>query len=258
MHQRVAESKESDQRRARTRQDTITNTTPQVAGSDAGGGISQRQQAVLRMQQTHGNAAVRRMLSQHEASSPKNLANNLRSRVEEDENGNIISDRQRPVQRDDTTDGGATALSGGSGAPATATTPITFPSITEIRADANVERERAADWAAGQSDYKERFGWVMWDSSSHAFSVTGKTTGDEDGVGPSSTPSDSGTLYRVGEYHQHPPLRPGRDGSRFPVGPSQADTDGANAANGPGVVRDFTTRARTTVTDYNYGPTRRR
>jgi hypothetical protein len=142
------------------------------------------------------------------------------------------------------------ACGGGGGTP-------TFPSISDITSDATVEAERAADWTAGESDYKERSGWVMWDSSSGTYSVVNKRTGTEDGVNPGATPADSGTNYHVGHYHQHPQLRPGRDKARFPVGPSTADTNFANGRNSPGVVRDYTTRARTTVTNYTYGPNRR-
>jgi len=243
------ESKETDRHNSLSLQNLPSNAEFQPINNAPNANLSKRQQSVLQMQQTHGNSAVRRMIAQ--TADP---AINTRHRAEEDENGQVISDRMRPVQRDG--DAGAPAPSGDAGAiPAQATTP--FPTIAQIRADATVERERAADWTAGQSDYRERFGWVMWDRSSSVFSVTGKATGTEDGVTPSAMPADSGTVFRVGEYHQHPPLRPGRDGSRFPVGPSQDDTDGANAAGAPGVVRDFTDRARTTVTDYNYGPNRR-
>jgi hypothetical protein len=142
------------------------------------------------------------------------------------------------------------ACSGGGGTP-------TFPSISDITSDATVEAERAADWTAGESDYKERSGWVMWDSSSGTYSVVNKRTGTEDGVSPGTTPADSGTNYHVGHYHQHPQLRPGRNKALFPVGPSAADRSFGNARNSPGVVRDYTTRARTTVTNYTYGPNRR-
>jgi hypothetical protein len=105
--------------------------------------------------------------------------------------------------------------------------------------------------------HRERFGWIMWDRSNGTSSVTGKTTGTPDGVDPGPRPSDRGTVFHVGEYHQHPPLPPDRDKTRFPVGPSLEDEQGARDANNPGVVRDFTDRNRTTVTEYNYGQDRR-
>src|SRR5260221_6765757 len=220
MRQRTASSEPSEgQHSTETR--TVTNAnTLQYNANEPSYSRSPRQQAVLRMQQTIGNAAVCRLLGKGTA------ATQTRSRAEEDEGGNIISDRQRPIQRDPQ-DGGTTDAGSGSSAQtatadagtAAATTP-TFPNIGQITADATVERERTADWTAGTSDFKERFAWVMWDSAANTFSVTGKTTGDADGVSPSARPSDHGTVYHVGEYHQHPPLPPGRDKTRFPVGAS--------------------------------------
>jgi hypothetical protein len=52
-------------------------------------------------------------------------------------------------------------------------------------------------------------------------------------------------------------LDPRRDKTRFPVGPSAADTAFANARNSPGIVRDYTTTARTVETEYTYGPNQR-
>jgi hypothetical protein len=249
----------------------LTSYTPASFDLQSQRPVSDRQHSVIHAQQTRGNQAVRRMLAESDAGIDKNArrppvtivdtptASGGLSRVVVDESG-AETDLMRPTstgsmavaQRDDTT----TPATGGTGA-TPAQTAVTFPTIGQITADATVEAERAADWTAGETDFKERAGWVMWNRTSSAFSVTGKVTGTEDGVNPGATPADSGDLFMVGHYHQHPQLSPGRDKSRFPVGPSGADTRFANARNSPGVVRDFTDTARTTVTNYTYGPNRR-
>jgi hypothetical protein len=145
---------------------------------------------------------------------------------------------------------------GGTGGAAAPTVPA-FPTMTVQAADGNVEAARAADWAAGMGDFLERAGWVMWDSTANTFSVVNRVTGNDDGVNPGATPPDSGASFCVGHYHQHPPLRPGRDSSKFPVGPSGADRGFATSRNNPGIVRDFTDTTRTVVTDYQYGPSKR-
>ncbi len=174
------------------------------------------------------------------------------SREVADEEGNIVGDLMR-LSRDD-----ETLSNGGGGAGGSTTTTVSaFPSIAQIAGDSVVEAARASDWSAGTSDYKERAGWVLWDSKANTFSVTGRVTGTEDGVNPGPTPGDSAPVFCVGHYHQHPPLNPSRDKTKFPVGPSGADKSFANSRNNPGIVRDFTDVNRTTVTDYTYGPTRR-
>lgn len=241
---------------------------------------TKRQNGILQAQQTHGNQAVQRMLASETltdpnarrpplilnaaTSAPASTSDSGLSRVVVDEEtGEETSDLMRPtssstvansVQRDPPTgpDAGAGPVPA---APAPAV--VTFPTIGTITADATVEAERAADWTAGVSDFKERAGWVMWNRTANTFSVVGKVTGTEDGVNPGATPADSGDNFMVGHYHQHPPLRPGRNSANFPVGPSGADTNFANNRNSPGVVRDFTDRTRATVTNYTYGPNRR-
>lgn len=149
---------------------------------------------------------------------------------------------------------------GGGGESATPTAaPPTFPTSFEMRLDGTVELERAADWAAGEGDYAERFGWITWNSTTHAYSVVGKAIGDWEHVHLTPKPADNAPTYTVGEYHQHPPLPPAQAPrtARFPIGPSTVDETGATARNSPGLVRDFTDTTRTSVCDYTYGPERR-
>jgi len=129
-----------------------------------------------------------------------------------------------------------------------------YPNMDAISADATVEKARAEDWTAGEKDHKERSGWVMWDEKGGKFQVVGRKTGTWEGVNPGSTPGDSASEYCVGHYHQHPSLPEGKDGNKFPVSPSGADIAFANGRNNPGIVRDFKTKARTSVTNYKYGP----
>jgi hypothetical protein len=46
-------------------------------------------------------------------------------------------------------------------------------------------------------------------------------------------------------------------GEMYPVAPSQADKDFAEAHENPGIVQDFTNTKRTKTKDYTYGPKRR-
>jgi hypothetical protein len=155
--------------------------------------------------------------------------------------------------------GGGGAGAGGAGGGGAVAAPPTFPSSAEFRQDATVEAARAADWAAGEGDYAERFGWITWNATTHAYAVVGRVAGTWEGVTPGPKPADAAPVYHVGEYHQHPPLPPAEapKTARYPVGPSDADESTSNADNSPGVVRDFTDTTRTTVCDYLYGPSRR-
>lgn len=155
--------------------------------------------------------------------------------------------------------GGGGGGAGGGGGEATVAAPPTFPTSSEISEDATVETARAADWAAGEGDYAERFAWITWNADTHAYAVVGKATGTWEGVTPGPKPADAAPTYHVGEYHQHPPLPPAEapETANYPVGPSEADETTSNADNSPGLVRDYTDTTRTTVCDYTYGPTRR-
>jgi hypothetical protein len=148
---------------------------------------------------------------------------------------------------------------GGGESAAPVAAPPTFPTVQEMQQDADVETERAADWAAGEGDYAERSGWIMWNSDTEAYSVVGKATGDWESCTPTAKPADTPPSYHVGHYHQHPPLPPAEapDTARYPVAPSGADRRFAASKDSPGMVRDYTDTTRTTVCDYFYGPTRR-
>src|SRR5215471_21452846 len=61
---RLSELDKSPARRANT------PSQAEADGQQIGAGLNPRQQAVLRMQQTHGNAAVRRMLVQRRVDAP--------------------------------------------------------------------------------------------------------------------------------------------------------------------------------------------
>ncbi len=148
---------------------------------------------------------------------------------------------------------------GGGGGGTTVAAPPTFPTSSEMRQDATVEATRAADWAAGEGDYAERFAWITWNANTKAYTVVGRVAGTWEGVTPGPKPADAAPTYHVGEYHQHPPLPPAEapKTANYPIGPSNADETTSNADNSPGLVRDYTDTTRTTVCDYTYGPTRR-
>jgi hypothetical protein len=142
-------------------------------------------------------------------------------------------------------------------------TAVSFPSMSKIAKDSDVETARAADWKAGESDNKERSGWIMWNKDTDKYKVINKAVGDEFGVDPGSTPADAAPEYCVGHYHQHPPLTDAmneevkKGTASYPVGPSDADKNFAKARKNPGIVRDFKTTKRKTVKDYTYGPSKR-
>jgi hypothetical protein len=148
-------------------------------------------------------------------------------------------------------------------APAPPTAPARtprFPARWRIRHDDTVRDAINADWRAARRDYGERFAWVMWNSDTRAFSLTGRATGTWLQISIPARPNDAPPLYHVGEYHIHPPLPPAqrRNTHDYPIGPSQTDRTGARAADNPGVVKDFTDTSRTETTYHYYGPYRRR
>ncbi|MGH2681721.1 MAG: hypothetical protein ACRDIX_00625 [Actinomycetota bacterium] len=174
----------------------------------------------------------------------------------------------RSRDRTSQADPGIRAQGGGGGAPAAAPpaaappVPATprFPARWRIRHDDTVRDSINVDWRASRRDYGERFAWVMWNSDTGAFSLTGRATGTWLQISIPGRPSDAPPLYHVGEYHIHPPLPPAqrRNTHQYPVGPSGTDRSGATGADNPGVVKDFTTTRRRQTTYYYYGPYRRR
>jgi hypothetical protein len=157
------------------------------------------------------------------------------------------------------------AVCGGGGA------PTAFPTIGTITGDSNVKAARSEAWTAGEGDYLERSGWVMWKSDDDTFEVVNQAVGDENGVNPGPTPADTSPTYCVGHYHTHPPLSPAMKKERkeyykktkkemYPVAPSGADRNFANGRHNPGVVKDFIFASRWPswlTWDYEYGPQRR-
>jgi len=133
----------------------------------------------------------------------------------------------------------------------------TFPTVAEIQADATVEAAIKAAFDAGKTDFKERAAWIRWNCKTKKFSLTEVKVGTQDGSSPGARPADAPPEYNVGHFHTHPMLRPGRNPANFPVGPSAADSAFANGKDSPGIVRDYTTTARTTEKDYTYGPAQR-
>lgn len=174
----------------------------------------------------------------------------------------------RGRERTPSADPGYRAQDGGGAAPAAAppapapaapAAPPRFPARWQIRHNDVVSAESRADWRLSTRDFAERFAWVMWNSDTDAYSVTGKATGTWLGVSITPRPNDAPPLYHVGEYHLHPPLPPAQRGNThsYPVGPSAADRTGAAGADNPGFVRDFASTRRRTRKIYYYGPRRR-
>lgn len=227
--------------------------------------------SLVALQQTAGNRAVVGALSGSWSGAGRDRGLDHRSSrdfvplpVPEEEEGSARS-------REGTTnaDPGYRAQGGGGGAPAVAppapappapaATPR-FPARWRIRHDDTVRDSINVDWRASRRDYGERFAWVMWNSDTGAFSLTGRATGTWLQISIPGRPSDAPPLYHVGEYHIHPPLPPAqrRNTANYPVGPSSTDKTGARGADNPGVVKDFTNTQRQETTYYYYGPYRRR
>jgi len=213
-------------------------------------GLTVRQQTIIRMQQTVGNQAVRRMLN-------------------------------KVVQRDDI----AANLTATDNLPVSGPEPligerVRLPRMDDVVKSPSVENARQKDWEDGLQDYQERGAWIVWQSSSPKDANGNRddtrasykivpwplpSVGANDDA-PSENPNDaieSGTPpandsmnFCVGHYHQHPPLDPKlkREPSQFPVGPSPQDEKYANQLRNPGIVRDFETTDRKKVKDYRYGP----
>ena len=151
-----------------------------------------------------------------------------------------------------------TAPASASAAPAAATTPR-FPSAETLRNNPTVRASIDADWRVASRDYGERFAWIMWNSTTDQYSITGRATGTWLSISVGPRPNDAPPLFHVGEYHLHPPLPPAQrpNTANYPVAPSRTDIDAANAADNPGLVRDFTDTTRRKTRTYKYGPARR-
>lgn len=222
------------------------------------------------LQHLAGNRAVAGLVAAGRARGPelpRQTRDVLPGAEEDEEEGESPLYARPPETRDRTEqdrhppgpDGGTTTAD--AGAPADAGTPAattpTFPTRATMHADGTVGASITAAWTASTTDFAERFAWVTWNATSGAFSIVGPSVGTWEGVTPPARPTDSAPTYHVGEYHLHPPLPPGKNSALFPVGPSSQDRSAATSDDSPGVVRDFTTTARTVVTNYEYGPARR-
>jgi hypothetical protein len=226
--------------------------------------------SLLTLQQTAGNRAVVGALARSRDGAGRDEALGYRSArdfsplPDKEEEEDITRRRERTTQADP----GHRAQGGGGAAPAAAPPAAApaaparvprFPARWQIRHNDVVSASSRADWQLSKADYAERFAWVMWNSRTKAYSVTGKATGNWLGVNITPRPNDAPPLYHVGEYHLHPPLPPAQRANThtYPVGPSGADTTGAAGADNPGFVRDFATTRRRTKKVYYYGPYRR-
>lgn len=134
---------------------------------------------------------------------------------------------------------------------------IAYPDIFLVALDSVVEAARAEDWAAGEGDYKERGGWMMWNPTTDVYSVVQRRVGTWLSCNMGPTPADTEDTVMVAHYHQHPPLPPSEDSALWPVRPSDADRAFSAARKSPGIVRDYTDTTRTVVTDYEYGASTR-
>lgn len=143
----------------------------------------------------------------------------------------------------------------------------TFPARANFKNDPNVQGAINTAWGLATGDYCERFGWIVWNSTTGVYNVPNIDIGDQYGVTPSPKPANPAPgvpnpTFHVGEFHIHPPLDPGIPGMtnslNWPIGPSKADEEAAQGDNSPGIVRDFNTISRLNgTTDYTYGPWKR-
>lgn len=139
-----------------------------------------------------------------------------------------------------------------------------FPSRARWRRQAVVKTAIDNAWNASLADYAERCGWILWDRSTGVYSVLPTTVGNQYACQPTPRPPDpapgaANQVFQVGHWHIHPPLDPGIPAmttpANWPIGPSRADENFAQANNSPGIVRDYNAVLRNTgTTDYTYGP----
>ncbi|MBT0665988.1 DUF4157 domain-containing protein [Geobacter pelophilus] len=130
---------------------------------------------------------------------------------------------------------------------------VTFPTYSDIVADATIKTEADKAWketktANTAQDRREQAFWIRWNSDTKAFSATGHSVGPRvknsppggASVAPAARPADSGNDYTVGLFHTHTPTVSWAAGYQRNVGPSAVDTTYHNAQRVPGVVYDYT------------------
>lgn len=269
-------SEKSEQNERRSKADSSANSM-EMFGLQAPPGLTIRQSAVLQMQQTHGNAAVRRMLAQR-AEGDKD-AGTATAVAPADGGVPAGPDFTAPIESDsaDTrspsgspgvtllnagpdggtstgtpdggvADGGPSDAGSSGGGLSGGTSATTFPSYSEIVADSTIQtavnnawkETKAATTATGR---REQGFWIQFDTTSKVFSTTATIIGPV--VGPTQTgsvninpkPADSGNKYTIGDFHTHTPTT-FRKVDRG-VGPSTADQSTNNSDNVAGVVYDY-------------------
>ncbi|MBM3744502.1 MAG: DUF4157 domain-containing protein [Acidobacteria bacterium] len=131
-------------------------------------------------------------------------------------------------------------------------TSVTFPSYSEIVADADVQTRTDAAWAnteaaANAAGRREEGFWIRLNTGTQAYEFTATVTGDVVGPGagatiglgsrPADTPGANGTTYTVASFHTHTPTA-FRTVPRV-VGPSGADQTADNHDDVAGVVYDY-------------------
>ncbi len=122
----------------------------------------------------------------------------------------------------------------------------TFPSYAVIVAGIRAEMDTAWEetlTATTATSRREQGFWIRWNSSTKAFSSTGKAIAPTvtNTVGATinlpAKPADAGDEYTVASFHTHTPTRYRSVGR--PVGPSGADLNADNGDNVAGVVYDY-------------------
>ncbi len=123
---------------------------------------------------------------------------------------------------------------------------VTFPRYAAIVAAMRSDFD--ADWqatlaATTKTSRREQGFWVQWDSSSKAYSVTGRaiapTVDNATGatINLPNKPADAGNVYTIASFHTHTPTANRAVGR--PVGPSGADISADATDNVAGVVYDY-------------------
>jgi hypothetical protein len=159
------------------------------------------------------------------------------------------------------------AVATGGGDSATLQVDVQFPRIDEIRADATVEAQRAADWTASSGaggDHDERGGWIYFSGDTCEYRCDPWVPVSFWYIIPSPQ-SPAADEWMVGNYHCHATLRNWWDvllanlmGS-FITGPSTQDESFASTNDSPGLLRERHTNevVASCHRDYYYGPIRR-
>lgn len=123
---------------------------------------------------------------------------------------------------------------------------VTFPKYAAIVAAMRSDFD--ADWeatlaATTKTSRREQGFWVQWNSTSKAYSVTGRaiapTVDNDTGatINLPNKPADAGDVYTIASFHTHTPTANRAVGR--PVGPSGADIGADAADNVAGVVYDY-------------------